>query len=262
MEYTYDAWGNILTVTGGMANTLGKANPLRYRGYIYDEETRLYYLQSRYYDPQIGRFINSDVYTSTGQGLLGNNMFAYCLNNPVCYLDSTGYIATSAFSTAAYATGGDQSIIQEILEHITTISEDNITSSVGITGFASYFGSGAGGSLAVGVDSSYNYAGLRSINFGVGSSLGASAMVGINFQLTNADVVTDLKGVSKSYGFTAAALCGIAIDIVQFIPASNPDTTCWGVSVTIGLGMGADIHASQSNTATTKTWNPVRALCK
>ena len=73
-----------------MANTLGKANPLRYRGYVYDDETRLYYLQSRYYDPEIGRFINADIYTSTGQGLLGNNMFAYCLNNPVNYVDGTG----------------------------------------------------------------------------------------------------------------------------------------------------------------------------
>ena len=90
MEYTYDAWGNILTVTGGMANTLGKANPLRYRGYVYDDETRLYYLQSRYYDPQLGRFINSDVYASTGQGFIGNNMFAYCGNNPVIRIDASG----------------------------------------------------------------------------------------------------------------------------------------------------------------------------
>ena len=90
VEYTYDAWGNILTVTGSMANTLGKANPLHYRGYVYDEETGLYYLQSRYYDPQIGRFINADGYTSTGQGFVGNNMFAYCNNNPISNSDSSG----------------------------------------------------------------------------------------------------------------------------------------------------------------------------
>ena len=104
MAYTYDAWGNILTVTGGMANTLGKANPLRYRGYIYDEETRLYYLQSRYYDPQIGRFINSDVYTSTGQGLLGNNMFAYCGNNPVVRRDETGAAFETVFDIISLGT--------------------------------------------------------------------------------------------------------------------------------------------------------------
>jgi RHS repeat-associated protein len=59
-------------------------------GYGYDQETGLYYLQSRYYDPEIGRFINADALVSTGQSLLGNNMFAYCNNNPVRYSDPTG----------------------------------------------------------------------------------------------------------------------------------------------------------------------------
>ena len=83
--YTYDAWGRLLSTTGTMASTLGLHNPLRYRGYVYDTETGLYYLQSRYYNPEWGRFINADGYVSTGQGLLGNNMFAYCLNNPIFF---------------------------------------------------------------------------------------------------------------------------------------------------------------------------------
>ena len=66
-------------------------HPLRYRGYVYDDETNLYYLQSRYYDPEMGRFINADALVSTGQGLLGNNMFAYCNNNPVIFCDPCGY---------------------------------------------------------------------------------------------------------------------------------------------------------------------------
>ena len=65
----------------------------RYRGYIYDEETQLYYLNSRDYDPEMGRFINADGYVSTGQGILGYNMFAYCLNNPVNYNDNKGTTA-------------------------------------------------------------------------------------------------------------------------------------------------------------------------
>ncbi len=73
-----------------MASTLGQYNPLRYRGYVYDQETELYYLQSRYYNPEVGRFISSDIYACTGQGLLGNNMFAYCGNNPVSRADSGG----------------------------------------------------------------------------------------------------------------------------------------------------------------------------
>ncbi len=93
VTYTYDAWGNILSTGGTLSTTLGIHNPLRYRGYVYDTETRLYYLQSRYYNPTVGRFINADVYTATGHGLLGNNMYAYCLNNPVMQCDPTGGIA-------------------------------------------------------------------------------------------------------------------------------------------------------------------------
>lgn len=63
---------------------------MRYRGYVCDTETRLYYLQSRYYDPEICRFINADGYASTGQGLLGGNAFAYCLNCPVMGYDPSG----------------------------------------------------------------------------------------------------------------------------------------------------------------------------
>ena len=85
-SYTYDAWGKVLTSTGSLAN----ANPIRYRGYYYDTETNLYYLQSRFYDPQVGRFVNADGFTSTGQGIIGCNMFAYCMNNPILYSDPYG----------------------------------------------------------------------------------------------------------------------------------------------------------------------------
>ena len=90
VQYSYDSWGKLLSVTGSLAETVGKANPFRYRGYYYDSETELYYLNSRYYDPETGRFINADGYVSTGQGVLGNNMFAYCGNNPANYFDESG----------------------------------------------------------------------------------------------------------------------------------------------------------------------------
>jgi len=66
VTYTYDAWGNILTTTGTLASTLGIHNPLRYRSYVFDPETGLYYLQSRYYDPTTGRFLNAGAFASTG----------------------------------------------------------------------------------------------------------------------------------------------------------------------------------------------------
>ena len=84
--YLYNAWGKLIDCSGWLATT----NPIRYRGYYYDNETGFYYLQSRYYDPAIGRFINADSIASTGQGYLGYNMFAYCNNNPCCYSDASG----------------------------------------------------------------------------------------------------------------------------------------------------------------------------
>ena len=90
VEYAYDAWGNVLDISGTYASTLGQNNPIRYRGYYYDSETSLYYLNSRYYDSNVGRFLNADVYLTTGQGMLGYNMFAYCCNNPIMNCDPTG----------------------------------------------------------------------------------------------------------------------------------------------------------------------------
>ena len=88
-EYSYNAWGLPLSATGTMA----ELNPIRYRGYYYDAETGFYYLQSRYYDPVICWFLNADGYASTGQGVLGCNMFAYCGNEPVEHYDCCGSMA-------------------------------------------------------------------------------------------------------------------------------------------------------------------------
>ena len=90
-SYSYDPYGKVMSARGAMAET----NPLRYRGYYYDADTELYYLQSRYYDANVCRFINADSYSSTGTGLIGYNMFSYCNNDPVKNADSTGNILIS-----------------------------------------------------------------------------------------------------------------------------------------------------------------------
>ena len=84
-QYAYDAWGNIIAMQGDLA----ELNPLRYRGYVYDQETGFYYLNSRYCDPEIGRFINADNQLITNS-INGFNLFAYCGNNPVNNSDPTG----------------------------------------------------------------------------------------------------------------------------------------------------------------------------
>ena len=90
VQYTYDARGKLTSTEGNMAGTLGLDNPFRYRGYVYDEETGLYYLRSRYYNPVWGRFIMADTLLGHRGALLTHNAFAYCTNNPIINSDRNG----------------------------------------------------------------------------------------------------------------------------------------------------------------------------
>lgn len=91
VEYKYDAWGKVLSITGPQASTIGQINFIRYRGYYYDSETGFYLAGTRYYDPVTGRFINADgVISGTGESVQGYNQFAYCFNNPINMSDPTG----------------------------------------------------------------------------------------------------------------------------------------------------------------------------
>ena len=122
--YDYDEWGNC-TVNVLAADSNGHAidspdhvayvNPFRYRGYFYDAETGFYYLNSRYYDPGTGRFVNADGLVQTGQGMLDKNMFAYCLNNPIICRDPNGcaceYTITIPAEGNAPATMPDGSLV-------------------------------------------------------------------------------------------------------------------------------------------------------
>ena len=90
VRYVYDAWGKMLSKSGSMASSLGAIQPFRYRGYVFDEETELYYLGSRYYNPTWQRFLGIDYIVATVGNAIGNNLFCYCLNNPVCAYDPDG----------------------------------------------------------------------------------------------------------------------------------------------------------------------------
>ena len=145
-SYNYGAWGNY-SVHGADgkkttdATFIGHINPLRYRGYYYDRETRLYYLQSRYYDFANCRFINADTFATTdANGFLSANMFAYCENNPVNNIDVAGSISELAFMAiragigafcagfSAYATGAStlDIIIAAGTGAFTAVSKSNL----------------------------------------------------------------------------------------------------------------------------------------
>jgi RHS repeat-associated protein len=94
LKYRYDAFGTrtIASYTTEGYKFITK-NPYTYRGYRYDTDTGLYYLNSRYYDPEIGRFLSSDGLLGQTGDILSTNMYAYCANNPVMYTDSDGYLS-------------------------------------------------------------------------------------------------------------------------------------------------------------------------
>ena len=116
VTYTYDAWGKLVELKDTTANSVGTQNPFRYKGYYYDTETGLYYLQTRYYDPEVGRFINADAFTSTDiSSPLGTNMFAYCENNPVMLDDPTGeFIFAMIGAAVGYVTGYASAVIKHV----------------------------------------------------------------------------------------------------------------------------------------------------
>ena len=111
-----------------MAGTVGKVNPFRYRGYYYDNESGLYYLNRRYYDPQTGRFINADGNCGAAGNNQSHNMFEYGFNNPVNTVDYSGkfaitfsvvagyFLATFVFSVVVY-TVVSQPAIQQGITH-------------------------------------------------------------------------------------------------------------------------------------------------
>lgn len=109
VSYTYDSWGNVISIKDANgneitdSNNIGIINPYRYRSYRYDTETGLYYLQSRYYNPEWGRFINFDNYGGTIGEILSHNGYAYCKNNPINMIDENGNFAVMLSALSAVA---------------------------------------------------------------------------------------------------------------------------------------------------------------
>ena len=121
VTYAYDPWGNPTGIYNANGTSIAQNiahvaayNPFRYRGYRYDADTGFYYLQSRYYDPTICRFINADGYASTGQGILGFNMFAYCGNNPAINTDPSGKFFANILINTIANIGANVAAISEV----------------------------------------------------------------------------------------------------------------------------------------------------
>ena len=95
VKYVYDAWGKFLSTTGSLASTLGAIQPFRYRSYMYDQETGLYYLRSRYYNPVLCKFFCADIFICSGN-VFDWNKYCYVNNNPVNRIDINGTTSSLA----------------------------------------------------------------------------------------------------------------------------------------------------------------------
>ena len=185
-EYAYDAYGNC-TIKLNTAN-VATLNPFRYRGYYYDSDLGLYYLQSRYYDPQTGRFINADdVSYLDPETIHGLNLYAYCLNNPVMYVGPVGHFAITtlgigaiiALVSASIIIGGGVQLASNAL--------------AGETGSDLWRGV-AGAALGAGA----NTLALCLVPFTGGASLAISALIGAYVQTTVDTVETLIRNEDVS----------------------------------------------------------------
>ncbi len=135
VEYTYDAWGNY-TMTELDGSTSASKNRLLYRGYYYDDYLGFYYLGSRYYDANTGRFISPDdtSYLGANGDINSYNLYAYCRNNPVMYTDPSGHVVIALTSAlvyavvAAFVTLGVVAVAEASAELVTNVAEKVIDS--------------------------------------------------------------------------------------------------------------------------------------
>ena len=176
VEYYYDAWGNhkVVDADGDEItdqNNIGNLNPFRYRGYYYDTETGLYFLQTRYYDPEVGRFLNRDsVEYADPETINGLNLYAYCLNNPVGYADPTGSFPILGFILGIMAIGG------LITTACGVATGNNVATAVGLSLIT--IPALISGGLAVSLLTSFGVKmGLTTIALGLGTALFASAEI-------------------------------------------------------------------------------------
>ena len=184
VEYRYDSWGKLLSTSGSLASTLGKNNPFRYRGYVYDEETGFYYLQSRYYNPEVGRFISSDVLLSTGQGVLGHNAYAYCGNNPIVREDTQGNLLGLIAAAVGAVTGAVVGAVTgAVTGAITALASGSDFGETVVAGIASGAAAGAITGAAVGIASD-----VVSVGIAATIVIGGGVLSGVASELVDAKI--------------------------------------------------------------------------
>lgn len=157
-RYTYDTWGNTLSIVDASGNEITSStalpvqNPFRYRGYYYDSESGLYYLRSRYYDPVTCRFLNGDSVSDTNASVIGYNMFVYCSNNPINGFDPNGhsvFLALLGKAAIGAAIGAVTNIASQVIKNksISDINLKEVAIEAGVGALTSVLSFGLGSAI-------------------------------------------------------------------------------------------------------------------
>ena len=256
VSYDYDAWGNILSVTGSLASTVGAKNPLRYRGYYYNEETGFYLTGTRYYDPEIGRFINADNQISgVGSDIRGYNLFAYCFNNPVNMSDPTGNWPKWIKNTVKWVA---KNIVKPVVKTVQkTLSKVDLTYSTGVNVSGTPSAWNFNGQIGVSMDTKGNVAIQASGGGGVTGGTPSISISGYR-SITNAPSINELGGTGYQIGGSAIIpVENVPIAVggdFNIIPDMERNKTYYGGTLTGGLAVvgkpGGEFHAEWGTTVT------------
>ncbi len=213
VTYEYDSWGALVNITDSSNINLGTINPFRYRSYYYDEESGFYYLNSRYYNPKMGRFINADSMI-TGQGFNGNNLFVYCNNLPINKKDSSGNFVLEALIIGAVTSGISQ-IICNVLsgEQLS----DNLMESIIIGSCAGIVGGAILWTIAPAVEIGLISQVSANIISGLGSSFMSTHLNYASGNLTKSEAIMDF---TFSAFLSSTASIGINDSSLDFIQSS------------------------------------------
>ena len=256
VRYIYDSWGNTISIQNRTGqeitsqNDIGNLNPFRYRGYYFDSDTGLYYLQNRYYDPKACRFVNGEAITDGGAGILGNNIFIYAANNSINNSDSTGqWIIKDAIKWVA------KNIVKPVVKTIQkALSKVNLTYSTGvnISGSPSAFSFNLQGGISI--DTKGNVALQGSFSGGV--TAGSPSISITSYRtITNAPNIKKLTGpgyqIGGSVGVPVSSVSLVAGGDFNIIPDTELNKTYYGITTNVGLGTpGYEFHVEWGETAT------------